>query len=876
MRSPLRILFVLPILLPFAGCDSSGTSSAGLGAACRGGSELCLVSCSLGCSLEGCSVRSIPVNQRLVFRLSQAIDPDSVTPSTVSIRSSQGQQPIGELLVQGSDIVFKPAVLPNNRYGFDENEIYSLVLAGGEAAPASIRSISGDRLGAQLSCTLSTDLGVVDADGKPPIGTLVVPQKTGTVKADSLVVIEFSESINTLPFQNGGTGGTILYKVALPDPSTPNGCSRRFFPLPGTASLSEDAVTGQTRVVFRPSLLLPSEACVQVEITDQIRDLSGKAAASQVFDFTVEKRPVQDQFIEETFSSSGKQDALRSGAKWGNGLLTSGRLGGTGVLGSFRAADGKDLQQKDGQGRDIYEWNLDSAVIPGSRTLDGKDVTVTNGIFEFTDFTVGENEHVRFVGTKPPIIRATGLIKIDGAVTLVSPTATTKPPIDARVGWTGGVGGPGGGRGGQGADEPTFPNGSINGRAGQDVIVPTGHPRSGQAAGTGGPGSKAFPRSGLAKDIVWITLSSFKIFVRQMAQGGTGGSLYDPGDKSLLGTLGVVERAPSGPSPILGPYTNGEFPPPGDPSVAFPVLPVVSSIASRDLFRLGGAGGGGGGTHPAFTPSESSISWSEGGGGGGGGGSIAFEAGGDFVVSQKGEIWARGGDTLNTLNTNGSAPARAPGGGGSGGSVLIQVAGQPTIIGKVDVLGGIGGTFKEASPLIEIKGKAGDGGAGYIRVEADPAPNAGSFGGFAPKARADNVGLLRAIDDVPQSVAASGIYVAQSLFPPTWLYFEIRAKIEGKTVIYSDDQNAYPGSRRPTRSEPIAWFAKSVAADAQTSKPIGDPTDWVPETVKDFGLKKYEEKAGNGVNYLLILDKSKTPSGKGTIEIERIRIYYRG
>lgn len=874
MRPLTRSFFILPLLLPFTSCGGGGgDAGAGFGAACRGAADLCLVQCSLGCSLEGCSVKSIPINQRILFRFSQPIDPASVNPSTMRLRSSQGQQPIGELLVQGTDVVFKPAVLGANRYGLEENETYTLEIPGGPNAAAAITSRSGDSLDQSIRCELVTDRGVVDADGKEPIGTVVVPDpKITRVKADTLIVVEFSESINTLPFQNGGTGGTILYKVALPDSTTPNGCARRFFSLPGTASLSEDIVTGQTSVIFRPSLLLPSEACVEVEITDQIRDLSGKAAKSQLFNFIVEARPVQDQFILETFDSDGKQDNTRSGATWGNGVLTTGRLGGSGILGSFVAADGKDVGKLNN--RDVFEWNLDSSVIPASRTLTNKEITVTNGIFEFTDFIVAPSEHVRFIGTKPPVIRVTGRVQIDGVVSLETPA----PPrnLNANTGWAGGAGGPGGARGGQGADKPSVTNGSINGRNGENVVVPAGHPRAAQAAGTGGPGSKAFPTTAKASDIVWITVSGFKVFVRQMASGGSGGSLYDIGDNSLLGGVGRLVEKRSPQYPILGPYQATEFPPTSTRGKAFPVLPTVSSISSRDLFLIGGSGGGGGGTHAAFSPAPSLVSWSPGYGGAGGGGIMSFESGGDFVVGTTGEIYARGGSALASVNSTTSPPAFAPGGGGSGGSILIQTAGTPTISGKVDVLGGKGGTFREALPLVETEGFAGDGGAGYIRVEADPAPSAAAFGGFAPKASANNVGLLRSIENRDVTVAASSIYVARSLFPPTWLYYVIEAKIEGRSVVYSDDPRRVPGSRIASSDQPIAFYAKSVAADAQTSKPIGDPTPWVAETVKSFGQKRFEGQAGNGVQYLLVLDKSKTPSKSGSVVVERIRIFYRG
>ena len=61
--------------------------------------------------------------------------------------------------------------------------------------------------------------------------------------------------------------------------------------------------------------------------------------------------------------------------------------------------------EKDPDGRTIYYWNTDKSVIPGLRTLSGKDITVDNGVYEFTTFELKESEHIRFTGSHVPLIR---------------------------------------------------------------------------------------------------------------------------------------------------------------------------------------------------------------------------------------------------------------------------------------------------------------------------------------------------------------------------------------------------------------------------------------------------------------------------------------
>ena len=847
-------------------CSGSGGSNAAARAACEG-RAFCIAFCNLGCATNGgCSVGDIAVNQPLVFKFSREIEPSTVNQASFSIRTANGESAKGDLFVQGDTVRFLPSVTTvngQNVYGFVADKEYTLEIAGGAEASKAITSLSGDRLEKPLRCKLVTSRGVIDLDGKPPVPNLVLPTKFTDVAEDSLIVLDFSEVINTSTFTSTGTGGGIFYTVALPDDTNPGNCVKREFPLPGAVNLSIDRVKNTTRVIFRPSLLLPSESCVRVSVTDQIRDLAGKGAKPKVYEFRVRKRPVAPQKIAEDFSSTAKRDTTWGGADWkGTGVLRPGKLGGSGKLGEFRAADGKDLLKKDSKGRDMYEWSLDDMTIPKVRTLTGQDERVTNGVFEFARFVVNANEHVVFTGSNPPRIIVSGEIRIDGKIDL--PTPIPANSIERTKGHPGGKGGPGGATGGQGADS----SGTIVGRNGGTVVLPAGHPRASQAAGTGGFGSPALPTSGDKKDIVWIIESGFKVMTRMTTSGGGGGSLWDTGSKALLGKPGKAEKAVA--KPPFWPYQNGEFGADSKPGAAFPVLPGLSTKKSSEMFLIGGSGGGGSGAHVLYTADENNIQWSNGAGGGGGGGVIHFQSGGDFRVTDDGEISVLGGNSLNQKDNNKAPPARSPGGAGSGGSVLVQCGGNPQVTGVIDVSGGKGGIFKEDSPfLLYTKSNGGDGGAGYIRIEADPAPKHTNFARTKPVASAGNVGLLRSIDYAKQSLAASGWYAARSLFPPTWQYFIIKARINGKLVTFSDD--AAKG-QLITASSPIQLWLQSASVDAVSGKRLSDPTDWIKNGVKALNDSRYEGRSGNGVRFLMLLDMTSIQ----TLQIEDIEVVYVG
>lgn len=562
------------------------------------------------------------------------------------------------------------------------------------------------------------------------------------------------------------------------------------------------------------------------------------------------------RFLEEDFTTKAGHDPSLGNAAWGGGFLRPAKLGGSGILGEFDATDGKDLGQKDSQGRDIWQWDTDRIVIPAGRTLHGKAVTVTNGVLEFTRFEIRANEHVQFVGSRVPRIEATGRIRIDGALSIPVPKPPTKP-VDPRRGIFGGKGGPGAASGGQGGDVPAWPGGSIHGRDGSDLLVPKGHPRAGQAKGTGGQGSSAHPPSGLVKDLVWIVDTGVKLFVSGVAAGGGGGGSYLAGKAGQA--LKTTQRRP------FWPYVPGEFGKPAPGGKAFPVLPLVATLSSVEQFSVGGSGGGGAGMHALYTVDERRIAWSPGAGGAGGGSVLILQAGGDLIVPDKGQILVRGGDSNDQPHNNTLPPVHAAGGAGSGGTVLAQCGGLPVLTGEVNVLGGTGGQLVEKT-LLWTSSVGGDGGAGYIRVEADPAPNWIGLVGFQPPATQENAGRLRALDHDPVTAGGSRWYETGFL-PTAYHYYVIRAKVDGKSVVLSDNPLVSPVAAVP--GQPVVFYLQG--GTVRQGRLQGDPTPWFEGRIDPINDSP---NRGNGFRFLIRLDRTRTSSGNGPIEVDSVRVFF--
>ncbi len=484
----------------------------------------------------------------------------------------------------------------------------------------------------------------------------------------------------------------------------------------------------------------------------------------------------------ESFFNDVRRDDLASAGPWTGGLRP-GRLGGRGLLGDFDPA----LGTADGPNRFVFD--TDDQLVPGSHTLTGNDIRVTDGVFEFASFVIPAGVTVAFRGSAPLVLRVRGDIRIDGILDLSG--ASAADAFDPRsvfdqnlvrfvgvAGQAGAPGGPGGGAGGDGATGSDG-NGDVmqaTGRDGRAVQVPgrsgyAGHPG---IAATAGRGAQPFPADAMRSSVAFRLFNSITV---QTGAGGSGGSWLGGG------TAGRVLSVPTQLAADRGPPT-----PPGAP---LPFIGLPGGVASLEHFLIGGAGGGAGGSH-AVNMSSQMISvdmraWHAGAGGGGGGGAAALRAGDELVVGAQGAILARGG--ASGLHDSRQVGPPMPGGGGSGGSLLLQTSelGLFTQNGHLDVSGGAGGI----SRFVQFNGVAGetrggDGGHGLVRFESPQGGSTGLLGTVQGPATlgTDNIGVLAGDD--PWSGARSN-WIAVSTPPAAWLRYRVTAEIAGQTVVFSDD-----------------------------------------------------------------------------------------
>ena len=541
-------------------------------------------------------------------------------------------------------------------------------------------------------------------------------------------------------------------------------------------------------------------------VTADLRDLSGRSGLPSKFVFLTEAGVSTSITIRETFANSTKQEALISGGVWGGPQGAGARpglVGGDGRHGSFDP----NLGQAVGGG--LFIWNVDNLLIPASSSLTGLQYTVNDGQFFFTDMVIPEGQTIRFVGSVAPVIHVRGQVDVRGTIEVNGADAAGSNAITglaigqkvsnfnalgALLGQAGTVGGAGGGSGGAGADRcnntgPIIVGGinTTDGQPGSDVRLLAAHAYSGSALGTGGLGSQLTPATG-----IWATPVPIvgPIYCGYFSPGGAGGGFQVAGGIADLpvyvGTNLIVStpRVAGGSSFSLLPY------PPASPP---------ANYTSLEHFTVGGSGGGGGGSHGYGIVTLGTVTqrFMAGHGGTGGGGAVAIRSGGTSVFGSTAVLSARGGDGVLIRGTSGANPPAttgisSPGGAGSGGSFLLQSAQSVSVAGTVNTRGGNGSTvgFIDNS-LQRVNGAAGDGAAGFFRLEA-PSGNV-SFGGTSTPAYvpATMSGNLTDRDDL--SGDSSLWYTTGLVFPPTWNFYELDVDLDGNGTI----DITYTGSGLP-------------------------------------------------------------------------------
>ena len=149
---PINPLALILVVAGFTACSGGGSGSSTAAAQnCADdiASALCLTACNLGCTLVGCELTEIAQNQPLIFTFSQDIDPLSVNPASISLKTAQGEEPVGRYIVNGSTVTFLPEVRTvggTTFFGFDPSAKYTLQMPGGPNSINALVSTSGDRL----------------------------------------------------------------------------------------------------------------------------------------------------------------------------------------------------------------------------------------------------------------------------------------------------------------------------------------------------------------------------------------------------------------------------------------------------------------------------------------------------------------------------------------------------------------------------------------------------------------------------------------------------------------------------------------------------------------------------------------------------------
>lgn len=875
------LAFALGASLAFASCSGGGGAGEKVAAAgCKAGIDLCVTSCNLGCTSTGCTLTRIAVNQPIRMDFNAQILPESVTTETFKLRTAKGQPPVGSFLVQNNIVFFIPEVQTIDRnnffFGFKSGETYTLTIPGIDSSLKTIQSRGGSQMAETFTCTLRVTEGVKDFDGKSPFASLLVPEQATNVSVDTSIILEFSEIINTSTLlDNNGALVGVTYGIAQFD--NEGRCGSKEIPLPGTFTLSTNKLDQRTVLLYRPSGQLPGEVCIRVTVTDKVMDLANNRAKRATLEFKTRPAPTTTREIVEDFNDPlVNRDKLRDGTDWDGPGVVAGKLGGTfdstrgkvqaAILGDFDIRfGGKDTGKKDSEGRQIFEWNTEKTVIPATRTMTGEDVTVSDGVYQFSSFVLGDKEHLRFIGTKGVQIHVTGEARIRGVISVSAPDVVIPKAVGSNgppKGQAGQPGGPGGAAGGRGGDIPTLSKGSFNGAKGVPVTFFIGnHPLLAKADGTGGAGSEANPKD--PKKLIW----SYNAIISQMtAAGGAGGGFFGAGQPGTA----IINKLESVGNDTPKPADLGKPSIPGQSLGILGLLQSSFSLPSRHLFLIGGSGGGGGGYGALGDFETNAPTWSSGCGGAGGGGWLMIRTGGSLTLSRTGKILAQGAAgqlVVHDFTGNFAPPA---GGAGSGGSVLLQAGGIVDLRGEVSVLGGAAGRLFGWRPpstgFLRVDAPSGAASSGLIRVEADPKPDYKSFDRFKPERIPENAGLLRKTDNDAVSTVASTWYNTRFVFPPKYLSYRIEAVVNGKPKVFSDVDAK---STRAKNGEALVIFFQGAQMDPNTKAP--DPrtiSTWVEAKIDALNLI-----GGNLYRWRLMLDQSKSST---TIKVSKLTIRFKG
>lgn len=866
-------LALIVALAGLAGCSGGGAGTVGAANFSCNGSDalaLCLQNCNLGCSTTGCLRTDIAQNEIIILQFSKDVDPATVDPTTIRLRTAAGEQPVGQLFVNGNQVEFVPTLLVSGGqtfFGFRPNEVYTLTIPGGKNEPNSVRSTSGQRFLSTYSCTLVASQGIRDINGVPPSAHLITPAtaQIGSAPIDTLIQIEFNEMVDVTPFLNG-TPVTFSVRRTRVE----NGqrlCDSNSEPqnLPGTPRLDFDPARGVSVLTFTPAVSLPSGVCVEVNVTSAVVDLSGHPAEPQTFSFLTVQLPLQEYQLSEEFDDDTHLDRSNSGGQWAGGVATFARIGGDGRHGEFAP----DLGSFQGQigGKDTYVFNTDATTIPATNTLTGSPMSVSDGNYYFSSMFVPANVRLRFIGSHPPVFHVAGAVDILGEIDIaggsLAPLSTT-----STVGQPGGSAGIFGGAGGRGGDK--ILTGTIGaqaanqGQAGESAHVVGGRAYATTAAQSGGRGSTVFPASGLNSALIFA--AGTVTYTPSASAGGGGGGLWTAGADGRVVTNNHPDPVLLVPPRLdaMGPNATG-----GTAVQFFPFPPASGSTKSSLHFLVGGSGGGGAASNAALSINVA-PSWAAGQAGGGGGGAIGVRAGDALAFGPAARVLANGGTAANTANGGTSAPA--PGGGGSGGTVLLQSGRLVDVSGLINVLGGTGGSYNRtaggsapAGAAVTIAG--GNGSNGFIRLEAPGTVSTALLPNTTPAATTDNVGVLTETDD--RVSCRSNWYSTGLVFGPEFVRYEIHATVNGQAVVYSDDTTVSSVAAGGPNAA-LDLYLQAAQLDV-SSGAVLQSRPWRKSVITTATQVGIASDGLNGYRFVLVQDRTNA----ATVTVDKFVVVYR-
>jgi hypothetical protein len=602
--------------------------------------------------------------------------------------------------------------------------------------------------------------------------------------------------------------------------------------LEGTLAAAFDPATGGTVVTLTPAVLLPSLACVEVELTPKVKDLAGTPASPATETFQTEAGPVQDLLVTEAFTGAATCDAAASSGTWGAGALGPGVIGGDGLHGEFDPTDGQLSAPN------TWLWSTDDQQI---RAVVWKDASpplspVTDGVFRFSSLRIPAGMTVIFRGRNAARILVRGTLAIEGRLVLSGADAAAWDGTLA-IGQPGRDGGAGGGRGGRGADRCSGAGtggGAFAGGDGEDVRVPATHAYAARAGGTRGAGGSPYPASGKNADVTYRW--SFDQFCGMVPAGGGGGGNDGAGGEG---------KATASPTNELGTPSAG--------GIAFDPFPLPLPLSSLDHFVIGGAGGGGGGSHPFLSTKgfPSGPHWFSGSAGAGGGGALVLRAGRELTMGSGSAIESRGGSgVLYGLAELASGPP-APGGGGAGGSVLLQSGGVASLRGSIDVRGGTGSAW-DLTALLPATCGGGEGAPGSLRFELPAKPDLQALGVTLPPAQGKSVDVLRDTDLLVG--AQSRWYTTRQPFAPAYLRYEAELEQGSTRRVYSDDPAVGPIAGWGS-AQPIMVLVQGATVSPSTAIPVdGSLREW-RDRVGPFGPRSLDGDAVNGFRFVVLFDR---------------------